>query len=111
MGELLLAAGKPGDAARHFEAALAANPEHLLALWNLARIDLAEGRAAAAKDRCRKALEVAADEGGAHFVLGLIAEAEGRPEDARKRFALAARFEPDEPEFRAALARLDAAQR
>ncbi|MEQ1892408.1 MAG: hypothetical protein ABL998_07715, partial [Planctomycetota bacterium] len=74
-------------------------------LWNLARIELDEGRLALATERCQAVLEIAADEGGAHFVLGLIAEQEGRHDDALRRFELAARFEPREKEFLTALER------
>src|SRR5262249_22308857 len=115
VGEILLARGSRAEAAQHFETALKTNPEHLLALWNLARIALDEGRVAEAVERCQSVLEIAADEGGAHYVLGLAAEKQGANPSALKRFALAARFAPDEPEFRAALeraqARADAAQR
>jgi len=114
-GEILARRGQRKEAVQHLEAALASNPEHLLALWNLARIDLDEGRMARARERCQRALEIAADEGGAHFVLGLIAEAEKKPEEARKRFELAVRFAPESPEFRVSLERAragsDSAQR
>jgi tetratricopeptide (TPR) repeat protein len=106
VGAILLARGTRAEAAEHFQAALATNPEHLLALWNLARIDLEQGDVArCARERCQAVLEIAADEGGAHYVLGLIDEKEGRLEDAQKRFELAVRFEPKEPEYRAALER------
>jgi tetratricopeptide (TPR) repeat protein len=110
LGELLLGEGKSDEAARHCEAALATNPEHLLALWSLARIELGRGQTERARERCMKVLEIAADEGGAHFVLGLMAEQAGRGEDARRRYELAVRFEPDVAEFRAALARVNAGQ-
>jgi len=109
VGELLLAAGDRAAAAKRFRTALATNPEHLLALWNLARIDCLEGRFEAAEEGCQKVLEIAADEAGAHFVLGLVAEARKRPEDARRRFELAVRFDPLEPEFAAALERAEGA--
>jgi tetratricopeptide (TPR) repeat protein len=105
LGELLLEQGNASEAEQHFSAALSTNPEHLLALWNLARIDLEQGRKELALERCMKTLEIAADEGGAHYVLGLIAEKEGRAEDARRRFELAARFEPEREDFKAAMAR------
>ena len=105
VGEHWLAKGDRAQARKHFEAALVTNPEHLLSLWNLARIDLEEGHVASATERCQAVLEIAADEGGAHFVLGLIAEKEGRAGDALRRFELAARFEPREKEFQAALER------
>jgi len=105
IGEHWLAQGERARARQHFEAALRTNPEHLLSLWNLARLELEEGRREVASERCLAVLEVAADEGGAHFVLGLIAEQEGRTQDALRRFELAARFEPREPEFQAALTR------
>jgi hypothetical protein len=38
-------------------------------------------------------------------VLGLVAEARGRREDALRRFELAARFDPRDAEFQAALER------
>lgn len=110
VGEHWLAKGEYARAEKHFAAALATNPEHLLSLWNLARIDLAQGRLALAKERCQAVLEIAADEGGAHFVLGLIAEKEGRADDALRRFELAARFEPREKEFLAALERARSAR-
>lgn len=105
VGEHWLAKGERARARKHFETALATNPEHLLSLWNLARIELDEGRLALATERCQAVLEIAADEGGAHFVLGLIAEQEGRHDDALRRFELAARFEPREKEFLTALER------
>src|SRR5262245_35774414 len=107
-GALAAGARDRTEAVRHFEAALASNPEHLLALWNLARIDLAEGRVARARERCQQVLEIAADEAGAHFVLGLVAEAERAFGDAEKRFDLAVRFAPGNAEFRAALERVRA---
>ena len=104
-GQILAQHGERAAAVRHFEAAVASNPEHPLALWNLARIDLDEGRTARAKERCHQALEIAADVGGAHFVLGLVAEAEGKPHEAEKRFELSVRFAPENAEFRGTLER------
>lgn len=109
VGEHWLAKGERAKARQHFETALATNPEHLLSLWNLARLELEEGDPAAAAELCMAVLEISADEGGAHFVLGLIAEQAGRAEDALRRFELATRFEPREKEFQAALARARAA--
>ncbi len=119
VGEVLARRGERVAAVQHFESALAANPEHLLALWNLARIDLDQEKLARSKERCQQALEIAADESGPHFVLGLIAEAEEKHDDAQRRFELAVRFAPKNAEFRVALeaalgrarARSDAAQR
>lgn len=110
-GEILARRGERAEATRHFEAALEGNPEHLLALWGLARIDLEEGRVERARERCQQVLDIAPDEGGAHFVLGLIAERSGQREVAHRRFELAVRFEPDEPEFTAALTRIEALDR
>lgn len=107
LGEVLARRGQPEAARTRLEAALARNPEHLQALWNLARLELASERPERARELCARALEVAADAGGAHYVLGLLAEREGRAEDARRRFELAARFEPSEPSFAEALRRLE----
>jgi tetratricopeptide (TPR) repeat protein len=104
-GELLEARGERARAVEHLERALATNPEHLRALWNLARIELDRGDVERARERCEQVLEIAADEGGAHWVLGLIAEREERHADALARFELAVRFDPTADAFAAALAR------
>jgi tetratricopeptide (TPR) repeat protein len=106
LGEVLAAQGEPELARGRFEAALASNPEHLLALWNLARLELERGKPERARELCARALEIAADNGGAHHVLGLLAEREGRRGDALRHHELAARFEPEEAAFAAARARL-----
>lgn len=106
LGEVLVEQGEPALAAARFETALASNPENLAALWNLALLALVRDETTRARVLCARALEIAADESGAHYVLGRLAEREGRREDARRRYELAARFEPDERAFAEALARL-----
>ena len=49
-GEVLLAAGKPGDARREFETALARNPARALSLQGLAKAEAAAGDAAASRE-------------------------------------------------------------
>ncbi|HEX6883773.1 MAG TPA: tetratricopeptide repeat protein, partial [Planctomycetota bacterium] len=106
LGEVLARRGETEPARARLEAALARNPEHLQALWNLARLELASDRPERARELCARALEIAADAGGAHYVLGLLAEREGHRADAFRRFELATRFEPDEPAFAEARLRL-----
>jgi tetratricopeptide (TPR) repeat protein len=106
LGEALAAQGERDKAAACLETALASNPEHLRALWSLALLELSGERVARARELALRALEIAADEGGAHFVLGRIAEGEGKAEEARRRYELAVRLEPEERAFAEALARL-----
>jgi len=53
-GELLLAAGKPADARREFEASLAQNPGRALSLLGLARAEAAAGDVAASRETSAK---------------------------------------------------------
>ena len=53
-GELLLAAGKPADARREFEASLSHDPGRALSLLDLARAEAAAGDAVASKETSAK---------------------------------------------------------
>jgi tetratricopeptide (TPR) repeat protein len=77
LGELLLNSDRPRDAAEHFQAALAANPRHGLAVAGLGEIDEEAGRRAAAAARYEQAAQLAPQEPFVHYLLGrcLLAQA------------------------------------
>lgn len=87
-------------------------PDNYLALYTLGRIASETGRhldrGEAALRRC---LELTPrieepDHAGAHYRLGMIAEKNNRPADARREYQAALALEPEFPEAKTALARL-----
>ncbi|HEY6322799.1 MAG TPA: tetratricopeptide repeat protein [Thermoanaerobaculia bacterium] len=72
LGDLLLNVGpeERAAAAEHFQAALAANPRHGLALAGLGQIEEQAGRRPEALADYEKAVQLAPDEPYAHYLLG-----------------------------------------
>lgn len=72
LGDLLLNVGpeERAAAAEHFQAALAANPQHGLALAGLGQIEEQAGRRPEALADYEKAVQLAPDEAYAHYLLG-----------------------------------------
>jgi Tfp pilus assembly protein PilF len=74
--------GKPGDAVRSYEKALAIEPNHALALVNLGHARFRLGELDAAEASYRKALEILGDDGEVSNNLAAICYARSRPEEA-----------------------------
>ncbi len=91
---------------------LADHPDNYLALYTLGRIASETGRELTRGEAAlRRCLEITPkiqepDHAGAHYRLGLIAEKNSRPADARREYQAALALEPEFPEAKAALARL-----
>jgi tetratricopeptide (TPR) repeat protein len=91
---------------------LADHPDHYLALYTLGRIAAETGRELARGEAAlRRCLEITPqiqepDHAGAHYRLGMIAEKNNRPADARREYEAALALEPAFSEAKTALARL-----
>jgi tetratricopeptide (TPR) repeat protein len=91
---------------------LETEPDNYLALYTLGRIASETGRELSRGEQAlRRCLEITPrveepDHAGAHYRLGLIAERDQRPADARREFEAALSLEPVFPDATEALARL-----
>lgn len=91
---------------------LADHPDNYLALYTLGRIASETGRELVRGEAAlRRCLEITPkiqepDHAGAHYRLGMIAEKNNRPDEARHDYQAALALEPEFPEVKAALARL-----
>lgn len=100
------------EAAAVCEASLRAHPDTYLALYTLGRISSETGRDPARGEAAlRRCLQLTPrpeepDHAGAHYRLGLIAEKDNRPDDARREYRATLALEPGFGQASEALARL-----
>ncbi|MBL9188690.1 MAG: tetratricopeptide repeat protein [Opitutaceae bacterium] len=87
LGDVLLKLNRPSEAAAAYAAVLAIEKENAFALAGLARLDLAAGRAAAAREK----LERAAAASGGRIGADLLATAHEQGGDAARAAAIRAR--------------------
>jgi Flp pilus assembly protein TadD len=95
LGDLLLNTDQEAEAAEHFQAALAANPRHGLAIAGLGEIDEKAGRRAEALARYEQAALLAPQEPFVHYLLGRSLLAQALAERAAAELARAAELAPD----------------
>ena len=108
-GSRLLGDGHPGAAAVLLERAAHLEPGKESILEALGRAYYSQGKPALAAERFRAIVERDPVAHYAHFGLGLSASRLGDVEAARRHLKLAVALNPDNEDYRRALARLDAA--
>ena len=108
-GSRLLSDGHPGAAAMLLERAAHLEPGKESILEALGRAYYSQGQPALAADRFRAIVERDPVAHYAHFGLGLSASRLGDAEAARRHLKLAVVLNPENEDYRRALARLDAA--
>lgn len=91
--QLLFAAGEAEAGAAAVDRALAAAPEDPEPLAIRARFRAATGRLAGAREDSERYLEARPDDPAMHFVLGVVHESAGRPEEAIAAHRRAARLD------------------
>jgi len=106
LGRLALASRERGEAVRHFEAALAANPELDDAALELAALELAEGKIDGAAARLAVLLEAGRASVRAELLQGHVAVSRGDLKGAEAAYRRALESEPADPAAHLALARL-----
>lgn len=100
------------EASAACEEHLRSDPDNYLALYTLGRIASETGRGLTRGEQAlRRCLELTPraeepDHAGAHYRLGLIAEKDNRPDDARREYRACLDLEPDNAKASDALARL-----
>jgi tetratricopeptide (TPR) repeat protein len=108
-GSRLLGDGHPGAAAVLLERAAHLEPGKASILEALGRAYYGQGQPALAAERFRAIVERDPVAHYAHFGLGLSASRLGDAEAARRHLKLAVLLNPENDDYRRALARLDAA--
>ena len=108
-GSRLLRDGHPGAAAVLLERAAHLEPGKESILEALGRAYYGQGQPALAAERFRAIVERDPVAHYAHFGLGLSASRLGDAEAARRHLKLAVALNPENDDYRRALARLDAA--
>jgi len=96
--ERLLAARDPQGAVKLLDSVIAAHPENTAARLLRARAFFAAAQLRPAELEFSIVLEREPDNAYAHFALGRTYERQGRPEQARRHFRLAAALDPN-PEY------------
>ncbi|MGH9460774.1 MAG: tetratricopeptide repeat protein, partial [Vicinamibacteria bacterium] len=86
--------GRPAEAARQFEAALAMSPGFADALGKLVAMDLSNNRADAALARVNRQIALVPDSGALYFVLGKTHQARREVAPAEAAFLKAVELEP-----------------
>ncbi len=98
LGVALEKQGRPDEAVREYQAALAADPTYAAAHTNLGFVLSNEGRFDEATAQFQAALQADADPSRVHFGLGLVFGREGRVPDATIEFQQAVALRPDWPD-------------
>ena len=93
-------------AERAVQQALADDPYYINNLVNLAGIQIELGRYAEAEKHLKQALAINESLHLAHFAMGLIAAAQGQPDEARRAFERCLQLQPDFEPAKAELKRL-----
>ncbi len=92
------AAGRPGEAAGHFAAAVRLQPDHPVALFNLGIALEDDGQGPAALPVLVKAHRLRPDHPHTLFRLGSLLAVQGQPEPALALLARLLRWQPDYPD-------------
>jgi arylsulfatase A-like enzyme/Tfp pilus assembly protein PilF len=93
-GRLLERAGRAADALAEYERAVARNPSDMAARGRLVSVAMSTRRHDLAEPHLHVLLKAEYQPSRAHFALGQIAEARGRPQDAAAHYREALRLEP-----------------
>ncbi len=109
-GEMALETEDPQTALRHFEAALAAEPDYVRVLQGSAQALERAGRRPEAEAVYRRALEADPWETGTRLNFGVFLAVEGRLDEARGQFERGLRIDPTDGPLRRNLDRLDRQQ-
>jgi tetratricopeptide (TPR) repeat protein len=87
--------GRTEEAAHEYRQALKFSPDLAEAYVNLAQIYLARGRKGEALEMAERGADLASGRPQIQYVLGITLEANGRPEEAYRRFIAAITIDPD----------------
>ena len=98
--------GRPAEAREQFVAALALAPDHAVAHYNLALIEIRENRADEAFTHLHQAIAARPGFAEAHTNLGVLLDAGGRSDEALEQFRKALESRPDHQVAHGNLARL-----
>ena len=95
LGDALEAAGRPAEAEKHFQQAVALRPDYAEGHFNQGNFLLRQNRPAEAVDACEAALRLKPGYPQAHYVLGVALLRLGREGPALEQFETALRLRPD----------------
>jgi tetratricopeptide (TPR) repeat protein len=103
----LVAVGRPTDALRHFEAALALRPSYVEALTNLGALLAMTGRLPEARERFERAVRLAPENPIARFDLARVLAAQGERKAAVEELRRVLEIAPGQPAARRLLEELE----
>jgi len=107
LARLLMASDHFEDAIGHLQAIIRVNPRDVPALSDLGGALLATGKTDESIARLREAIHLRPDYFNARYNLGQALEAAGRPQEAVEQYRVALRLDPNDPDTRAAIAKLN----
>ena len=96
LGQILRKQNDPGEALRHFRAAIAANPNYKEALFELGKSELMLNQPKEAIEPLRKAIELDPNYVQAHYSLGTALRKLGRSAEASREIAMSEQIQARE---------------
>jgi tetratricopeptide (TPR) repeat protein len=99
LGYVLVAQGRPAEAIKHYEKALAINPNYAEVINNLGTALLDEGRLDDAAKYYHRAIEIYPDFAEAYNNLGILLTRQGETAEAIEQYRKAIALKPDREEF------------
>ncbi len=111
LGDIWLTVGNHGRAAAEFQQLLTFAPQDYEAHFGLGLLAARRGQAAEAAQHFRASLAANRLSAEAHYQLGLILEAQNQKEEAVREFQAALRIQPQYPDARREMAKLNSPSR